>query len=333
MTCTCCRRPEMGAHAEYGRTVIEKEHKTLKNLADLIDSGFDDAVALIREKEARVCVTGMGKAGIIGQKIAGTLSSTGTRAFFLHPGDAAHGDLGMIDSSDIILALSNSGESAEILDIIPALKTIGAGIIAITGERDSTLAREADVILWIGTIEEACPLGLAPTSSTTAMLAVGDALALTIMNANTEFDSKKYAFYHPGGSLGKRLLRVDEVMRTGDECPVLDENTTVKDVLMEITRARAGAAVLSSPDGKITGFFSDGDLRRALEQTSTGLLDSSVSEYMTRDPKTVTSGSFALEALAEMKRYMIGDIPVVDESGMPVGMVSLKDCISLGLLT
>ncbi|MFC1479762.1 SIS domain-containing protein, partial [Planctomycetota bacterium] len=274
----------------------------------------------------------MGKAGIIGQKIAGTLSSTGTRAFFLHPGDASHGDLGMIDSSNIILALSNSGESSEIIDIIPSLKTIGAGIIAITGNRDSTLAHEADVVLWIGTIDEACPLGLAPTSSTTAMLAMGDALALTIMNANTDFDQKRYAFYHPGGSLGKRLLRVDEVMRTGDECPILSADSKVKEVLMAITKAHAGAAVLIDEQGFITGFFADGDLRRAVEKSS-DVLDRDVKEFMTHNPKTVMSGSFALEALAELKKYMIGDIPIVDSSNKPVGMVSIKDLISLGLLS
>jgi len=322
----------MGEFADYGREVIKKEHTTLSNLADLIDSSFDDAVTLIMEKGKRVCVTGMGKAGIIGQKIAGTLSSTGTKAFFLHPGDASHGDLGMIDSSDIILALSNSGESSEIIDIIPSLKTIGVGIIAITGNQDSTLASEADVVLWIGSIEEACPLGLAPTSSTTAMLALGDALALTLMNANKDFDQKRYAFYHPGGSLGKRLLRVDEVMRTGDECPILPADSKVKEVLMAITKAHAGAAVLIDGKGLVTGFFADGDLRRAVER-STDVLEKDIEEFMTHNPKTVLSGSFALEALALLKKYMIGDIPVVDKNSKPIGMISLKDLISLGLLS
>lgn len=322
----------MGSFAEYGRSIIEKEYETLNHLADLIDSSFDNAVTLIRERGERVCVTGMGKAGIIAQKIAGTMSSTGTRAFFLHPGDASHGDLGMLDSSDVVLALSNSGESSEVVDIIPAFKTIGAGIIAITGSRNSVLAQEADVVLWIGTVDEACPLGLAPTSSTTAMLAMGDALALTLMNANNDFDQKRYAFYHPGGSLGKRLLRVDEVMRTGDECAVLSDDATVKDVLMAITEAHAGAAVLVDSQGTVTGIFADGDLRRALD-TSADLLESSIFDVMTHDPKTVRSGCFALEALAELKKYMIGDIPVVDNKNRPLGMVSLKDCISLGLLT
>ncbi|MFH1707840.1 MAG: KpsF/GutQ family sugar-phosphate isomerase [Planctomycetota bacterium] len=321
----------MGAYAEYGRFVITRERDTLTGLAAMVDDSFDRAVDRIRAATGRVCVTGMGKAGIIAQKIAGTLASTGTRAFCLHPAEAAHGDLGMLDKDDVLLVLSNSGESREVVEIIPAVKAIGAAIIAITGQPGSTLAREADVVLAIGRIEEACPLGLAPTSSTTAMLALGDALALTIMKFNPSFDQARYAFFHPGGALGKKLLRVDEVMRTGADCPVMPAGTAVKEVLFAITKARAGGAMITDRDGRVAGFFADGDLRRGME-THADILTRPVDGFMTKNPKVIAAGSFALEALTLMKRHMIGELPVVDADRRPAGMLALKDLIAIGLL-
>ncbi len=321
----------MGRYSDYGRKIVSLEKETVEALAGLIDESFEKAVSFIREKAQRVCVTGMGKAGIIAKKISGTLSSTGTRSFYMHPADAAHGDLGMIDSKDAVLVLSNSGESREVVDIIPSLKTAGAGVIAITGVPDSTLGREADIVLHIGNIEEACPLGLAPTSSTTAMLVLGDALALTLLEFNEGFDRTAYAFFHPGGSLGKKLLKVDEIMRKEEECPILPLASKVKDVLFAITAAKAGGAIITGDDGTLCGFFSDGDLRRGIEKYG-DVMEHDIEEFMTRDPRTVTSGAFAMEALAVLKKYMIGEIPVVGSDGKPLGLLSLKDLISIGLI-
>jgi arabinose-5-phosphate isomerase len=318
---------------QYGRKVIALEARTLEGLANRVDEGFQRAVDLVSNCKGRVVVTGIGKAGIVGQKISATLASTGTPSYWLHPSEARHGDLGRVVKEDVVLAMSNSGET-EVSALLPFVKKIGARVIAITGNRESTLARYSDVVLDIGQIEEPCPLGLAPSASSTAMLALGDALALTVLKRRN-FSKEEYAFYHPGGELGRKLLTVEMVMRSGQANPVVKENCRVTEALkvMTHTQGRPGAVSVVDGKGRLTGFFTDGDLRRHLESASGGqdFLKGTIKEVMTRNPKVIRKDSLAAEAYNLLKVNKIDQLPVVDEKGVAVGILDVQDLLEVGL--
>lgn len=315
---------------QYGKEVIALEAQALKQLVDRVDASFQRAVDFILNCKGRVVVTGIGKAGIIGQKMSATLASTGTPSYWLHPSEARHGDLGRVVKADVVLALSNSGET-EVAALLPFMKKIGARVIAITGNSESTLARYSDVVLDIGQIEEPCPLGLAPSASSTAMLALGDALALTVLKKRG-FGKEEYAFYHPGGELGRKLLTVEMVMRSGQANPVVKEKCQVLEAIkvMTHTQGRPGAVSVVNSKGRLTGFFTDGDLRRRLEQGH-GFLKGTIKEVMTRNPKIIRKDSLAAEAYNLLKVNKIDQVPVVDEKGIPVGILDVQDLLEVGL--
>jgi len=315
---------------QYGKKVIALEAQALERLVDRVDEGFQRAVDFILHCKGRVVVTGIGKAGIIGQKISATLASTGTPSYWLHPSEARHGDLGRVVKEDVVLALSNSGET-EVSALLPFMKKIGAGVIAITGSSESTLARHSDVVLDIGQIEEPCPLGLAPSASSTAMLALGDALALTVLKRRN-FSKEEYAFYHPGGELGRKLLIVEKVMRSGQANPVVKEGCQVLEALkvMTHTPGRPGAVSVVDGKGRLTGFFTDGDLRRRLGRRQ-DFLKGAIKKVMTRNPRTIRKDSLAAEAYNILKVNKIDQLPVVDEKGIPVGILDVQDLLEVGL--
>jgi arabinose-5-phosphate isomerase len=277
-----------------------------------------------------VIVTGMGKAGIVGQKLAATLASTGTAAFPLHPAEAVHGDLGRIRAGDIVVALSQSGETDEVLRLVPAIRRIGATLVAITERRTSSLGRSANLCITLGPIQEACPLGLAPSASTTALMAVGDALALLVSRLR-EFSPEDFAAYHPGGSLGRRLGRVEDVMRTGHRCRVAPADRTVREVFVGLAgpRRRSGAVLIVDETERLVGIFTDSDLARLFEQRKDDALDRPIAEVMTPDPVQVTVGATVLDAVEAMRDKKISELPVVDRGGRPVGLVDLTDLIDL----
>ena len=317
-------------YSEYAKEVLALEARAIQGLIERIDEAFERAVALILNCKGRVVVTGLGKAGIIGQKVSATLASTGTPSLWFHPAEALHGDLGRVIKDDILIMLSNSGETEEIVRLIDPIKKIGSPIIAITGNKDSTLARNCDLLLDMGRISEACPLGLAPSASTTAMLALGDALALTVLK-NRDFGPEKYAFYHPGGALGRRLLRVQEVMRTGPHNPIISQEKTVREALFAITEARAGAVSVIDEEGRLAGIFTDGDLRRHLQAEPN--VDAEVlRNVMTKKPKTLRPECLASEALRILKENKIDELPVIDDEGRPIGMVDVQDILDVELV-
>jgi arabinose-5-phosphate isomerase len=311
------------------KRVIEEEKKGLELLTTSLNESFNDAVKMVLDCTHHVVISGMGKAGLIGNKISATLASTGTPSFFMHPAEAIHGDFGMLHEEDIVILMSFGGETEEIVRLLPMLKIRGNKSIAITKSKHSTLGKSSDIVLEIGDIKEACPMGLAPTTSTTAMLALGDALAIVLLQTRN-FDEKKYAFFHPGGSLGKRLLTVGEVMRKNDRCPILSENLLVKDVILAISEARTGSAILISDDKTLSGIFTDGDLRRHLNKAAA--IDIPVKNVMTKSPQCVTEDMSALETVGILKKHMIGDLPVLNEKKEPVGLIDLKDLVNIGLL-
>jgi arabinose-5-phosphate isomerase len=296
----------------------------VRALIERIDERFLQAVSMILERRGRVVVSGIGKSGHIARKIASTLSSTGTPAYFLHPAEANHGDLGMIESGDVFIAISHSGESEELLSIVPQVKRRGAKLIAITGRHDSTLAKEANVLLDAGVAQEACPHNLAPTASTTAALALGDALAVALLDARG-FSADDFARAHPGGSLGKRLLtHVADVMRSGDDVPSVPESATLKQALLEVSRGRMGMTAVLGADGKLRGIFTDGDLRRALEK-SLNLDRTPVTEVMTAGPRTIRPEALAVEAVQLMERHKVNQLLVLDEAARLVGALNMHD--------
>jgi len=289
-------------------------------------------VELLLRCEGQVVVTGMGKAGLIGQKISATLASTGTPSFFLHPAEALHGDLGRIRAKDLVLALSNSGETAEVNVLVPVARKIGATVLAMTGRPGSTLGSLADGVLDIGRVEEACPLKLAPTASTSAMLVLGDALAMTVLGER-EFRREDFARYHPAGSLGKRLMTVGEVMRKDDELPLIAAGTPVMEVLLQTSRTpgKPGAALVVDGSGLLTGIFTDGDLRRLLEGGEPAALRDSVDDHMGKDPKTLSPESLVEDAHHLLRANRIDQAPVVDADGRPVGLIDVQDLLDLGV--
>jgi arabinose-5-phosphate isomerase len=313
------------------KKVLQMERDALSSLIARVDADFEKAVNALYNTKGRVIVTGLGKPGFIAQKISATLSSTGTPSLYLHPAEALHGDLGRVTKDDIIIALSNSGETEEFIKFLPIVKKIGAKLIAIVGNTKSTLARNADYIINTYVKREACPLGLAPTTSTTAMLAMGDALAVALLDKKG-FQEKDFAFFHPGGILGKRLLlTVNDIMRTGHNNPIVRENKIVKEVLISITRARAGSASVVDSKGKLVGIFTDGDLRRHLE-TGHNVINMRMQDVMTKSPTVTRKGRLAAEALEIMRSKRIDELPVVDEKGRPIGLLDVQDILKAGLV-
>ena len=312
-----------------GKRVIEEEAEALKRLAEKLDENFVKAVELLLKTKGRVVLTGVGKSGLICKKIAATLSSTGTPAFFLHPTDAAHGDLGMVRGEDTVIAVSNSGETEELLSIIPVIKSFGIPVIAITSNPNSSLARLSDVVLNLHVEKEACPLNLAPTTSTTATLAIGDALAATLMKLKG-FSSKDFKRFHPGGKLGIRLSRVKDLMRKGEEIPEVSPETPIKEVIYEISSKKLGAALVVDREKNLLGIITDGDLRRAFERGFG--LNSKAREIMTKRPKVIDGNLFAEEALKIMEENKITVLPVVNKTGKVEGIIHLHDILGRRIL-
>ena len=311
---------------ELARKVLAIEADAVRALASRLDERFLDAIGLILACRGRVVVSGVGKSGHIARKIASTMASTGTPAFFLHAAEAGHGDLGMITRDDVVLALSNSGQSDELLTIIPLIKRQGAKLIAVTGNPDSALAKEADVHLDARVAQEACPLNLAPTASTTAALALGDALAVALLDARG-FGEKDFARAHPGGALGRRLLtHVSDVMRTGDSVPSVPEGASFFDVLLEMSKKGMGMAVVVDSNRKVVGIFTDGDLRRTLEHKP-DVRSLKVTDIMKRAPRAITPHKLAAEAVEVMERHRINQLLVVSDEGELVGALNTHDLL------
>lgn len=313
-----------------GKKVIQLESEAIFKLLDRIDSNFEKACQIMMSCTHRIVVIGMGKSGHIARKIAATLASTGTPAFFVHPAEAGHGDMGMITSHDVLLALSNSGETQEILTLLPMIKRHGIPLISLTGNPYSTLAQQAIVNLNTGVEQEACPLGLAPTSSTTTALVMGDALAIALLNAKG-FSPADFAFSHPSGTLGKRLLlTIDKIMHTNDAIPKVHPEATLEDALVEMTRGRLGATAIVDHRNHIVGLFTDGDLRRSLSQSAA--LSSPIKHIMTQNPKTITANLLASEALRMMETHKINMLLVRDERGKLTGALNMHDLLKAGIL-
>ncbi len=330
MTLQVLNPPEFFDRLAYAREIVREEAAALLKVADRLDGAFVDAVELVRRCPGRVCVTGTGKSADVGQKIAGTLNSTGTRAYNLDVTRAAHGDLGMLHQHDVVLALSHSGESEEIVRILPSLRQLSQGLVALTSNPQSTLARNADVAVVLGPLEEVCPLGLAPSTSTTAMIAVGDALAFALARLR-EFTPEDFARFHPAGSLGRKLLKVEQVMRTGSELRLADANRTVRDVFAQAQRKgrRTGAVMLTGADGRLCGLFTDSDLARLFEQRRDDALDRPIRDVMTAAPIMVKVGMRLVDALEVLRLRKISELPVVDSAGRPAGLLDVTDLIGL----
>lgn len=317
---------------ERAAEVLRLEARTIAGLEARLGAAFVQAVELVLACRGHVVVTGVGKAGLVGQKISATLASTGTPSLFLHPTEALHGDLGRIRAGDLVLALSNSGESAETNQLIAPSRRLGVQVIALTGGKSSTLARLADCVLDIGEIEEACPLKLAPTASTSAMMAMGDALAM-VVSQERSFGREEYALYHPGGMLGRKLMRVAEVMRSGKELPIVSSDATLAEtiVVMNRTPGRPGAALVVDAQGKLAGIFTHGDLARLLETQSSidrGLM---VRERMGKNPKSMRADQLVEEAMHMLTQYHIDQIAVIDTENNPVGLVDIQDLLEVRL--
>jgi arabinose-5-phosphate isomerase len=313
------------------KKVLMNESKAIAKLAKKINKDFSKAVDLIAKSKGRIIVTGMGKPGFIAQKVSATMSSTGTPSLFLHPAEALHGDLGRVTREDVIIAFSNSGETEEVIRLIPILKKIGAKLISVTGNKKSTLAKNSNYVIDSFVDNEACPMGLAPTTSTTAMLALGDAISVALIEKKN-FQPKDFALYHPGGSLGKRLLlRVQDIMRPKAKTPIVKQTAKVKSVLLKITKMRAGSASVVDDKGKLVGIFTDGDLRRHFE-TGEELLNKKVSEVMTKAPITIKADNLAAEAFDILRAKHIDEIPVVDGKNKPIGILDVQDILEAGLV-
>ncbi len=325
------KEPEAQKLRELGLAVIRTEAAAVKDLERQINADFVHACEYMLHCQGRIVVTGMGKSGHIGNKIAATLASTGSPAFFMHPGEASHGDLGMITTGDVVLALSNSGETAEIITILPIIKRLGVPLISMTGNADSTLSREADVSIDVSVSREACPLGLAPTASTTAALAMGDALAVALLETRgfTELD---FARSHPGGSLGRKLLlHVGDIMHKGSKIPQVSEQAIISQALMEMTAKGLGMTAVVDEEQRISGVFTDGDLRRTLDR-GVDLRSTPVTEVMTRGGVTIQSRSLAAEALKLMEDNKISGLLVVDDGKNLIGALNMHDLLRAGVV-
>ncbi len=314
----------------YARDIIRIEAEALTQLGNRLGNEFSQAVDLLFACRGSVIVSGIGKAGLIGQKITATLASTGTRSHFLHPSEAVHGDLGRVHGDDVVLLLSNSGETEEVLQLLPALQRIEVPLIAVTGSRTSTMGRESTVVLELGPLQEACSLGLAPSTSTTAMLAIGDALAL-VTSRRRGFDARDFALFHPGGSLGRKLSTVDDYMRSLDQCRVAEANRTVREVFVTLGQPgrRSGAILLIDHEGRLEGIFTDSDLARLFEARRDEALDQPVRQVMTSNPRTVPSGSLVSDAVDILSERKLSELPVIDAGGFPVGLIDITDLVSI----
>ncbi|MFH1199305.1 MAG: KpsF/GutQ family sugar-phosphate isomerase [Candidatus Omnitrophota bacterium] len=313
------------------KEVLDIEAQAIKDLKPRIGKDFERALQIVLKTKGRVIVSGMGKTGIIAQKFSATLASTGTPSLFLHTAEAIHGDLGKVTGDDVVIVLSNSGSTEEMKQLVPILKKIGSKIISLTGNIKSVLAKYSDVVIDVSVKKEACPLGLAPTASTTAALAMADALAVCLLELKG-FKAQDFAFFHPGGSLGRQLLlKVEDLMRKGDFNPVVNEDKKISEVLFKITKARAGSASVVNKKGILTGIFTDGDLRRHLE-VDPNLSSRIVKDVMTKNPTTVTIDMLAAEAMRIMKEKKIDELPVLDKNMRPVGLLDVQDLLKAGLV-
>ena len=323
--------PAASKRQACARAVIAHEAAAISALAQRIDERFDQAVNLILNCNGRVIVTGMGKSGLIGKKIAATFSSTGIAAFFLHPAEGGHGDLGVVSADDVVLAISKSGESDELVEILPPLKRLGVPIILITGRTDSPLAQRADCVLDASVDGEAGPDNLVPTSSTTAALVMGDALAVTLLEERG-FSLEDFARLHPKGALGRRLLiTIEDVMHTGDQIPIVRQDASIKEVILEMTAKRFGSTAVVNNDGKLVGIFTDGDLRRWVEKRADPLA-ATAADAMTPRPKTISAGELAVTALNRMEKHKITCLLVADDHQRPCGIVHLHDILRAGVV-
>ncbi len=317
---------------ELGRAVLETEAEAISALQQRLDGSFVTACRHMLQCEGRIVVTGMGKSGHIGDKIAATLASTGSPAFFVHPGEASHGDLGMITSKDVVIALSNSGETDEILTILPIIKRLGVPLITLTGNPESRLARAAEANIDVSVAREACPLGLAPTASTTAALAMGDALAVALLEVRG-FTEEDFARSHPAGSLGRRLLlRIEDLMHSGDTLPRVSREATLSEALLEMSRKGLGMTTVVDGNDRLLGLFTDGDLRRLLDHGEVAIQQLSVGEVMNSQFTTIQPGLLAAEALRIMDEKRINALPVVDKSGTLVGALNMHDLLRAGVV-
>lgn len=319
---------------EQAAQVLHEEAQAIEALITTLDSNFSDAVSMILASKGRVVCTGMGKSGHIARKVAATLASTGTPALFLHPGEGVHGDLGMVTSEDIVLAFSNSGETSEVVSLLPSLRRIGAKLISVVGNRNSTLAKNSDIVLLVEVEKEACPLGLAPTTSTTVALALGDALAVCLLERH-HFTPENFAVFHPGGSLGRKLLlTVENIMHSGTDNPVVYKGSSVRDALFVMTEKGLGATSVIDEDGILIGLVTDGDIRRGLDSGS-NFLEWSVEDMMTTMPRTITKDKLAAEALHIMEKNQprpITVLPVVDQNKNSIGIVHITDLLRRGIV-
>jgi len=316
---------------EIAREVIKKEAEAITGLLDRLDDNFDRAVEAIRAIKGRVIVTGMGKSGLIGKKIAATFSSTGTPSIFLHPAEAIHGDLGIVTKRDIVLAISKSGDTAELHQIMPAFKRLGLKIILLTAQTDSPMAERSDIVIDCSVPAEACPNNLVPTASSTAAVVMGDALAVALFRQRG-FSPEEFARLHPGGSLGRRLLvRVSDLMHTGDKIPTVSASQTVTDTLMVMSRGRLGIAVVVDTDGRLEGVFTDGDLRR-LSERGGDFLGEPIGEVMTKNPRTISPDAILDEVLNRCEKYKITVLVAADEDKIPRGIIHLHDVLTSKLV-
>ncbi len=317
---------------EVARRVISIEGEAVQALLERLDSSFVEAVRLLYECRGRVVVTGMGKSGIIGRKISATMASTGTPSIFLHPAEGSHGDLGMVVKGDAVLAISYSGETPEILSLLPVIKRLALPLVSLTGNLTSTLAKKSDVVLDVSVAKEASSLKMAPTASTTAALAMGDALAVALLEMRG-FSEEDFALLHPGGTIGKKLLlRVEDLMHTGEELPVVSMDTPMKDVILEISSKRLGITTVVDKDGVLKGVITDGDLRRILERYGQSFFQLKAGEVMTRNPKTIDEDALAAKALQRMELYSITALVIPGGGGKPKGIIHLHDLLKAGIV-
>jgi arabinose-5-phosphate isomerase len=322
-------RPDL---LQLARRVLDMEATAIHSLIPRLNDHFVKAIDVLVKCKGRVVVTGMGKSGIIGKKLASTLASTGTPALFLHPAEGIHGDLGMLDGQDVVIALSNSGETDELVKILPMIKRLKAPLICLTGNVSSTLAKYSDVVLDVSVTEEAGPLDVVPTSSTTAAMAMGDALAVALMERRG-FKSEDFALLHPGGALGRRLLlRVEDAMHVGDAIPRVKPSTPMRDVILEMTSKKLGCTTVCGPEGRLAGIVTDGDLRRLLQRTPDGALALTAAEVMTAKPKTITRDALAAKAVQVMEEHAILVLVVIDRKQQVEGILHLHDLLKLGVV-
>ncbi|WP_374962619.1 KpsF/GutQ family sugar-phosphate isomerase [Spongiibacter tropicus] len=318
------------SYIETAKRVISMERDAVDALLARTDDSFDRACELLLNCQGRVVVTGMGKSGHIGSKLAATLASTGTPAFFVHPGEASHGDMGMIRPGDVVIALSNSGTTAELVTLIPLLKLLAVPVLAMTGRPQSELAQAADVHLDVGVEQEACPLNLAPTSSTTVTLVMGDALAIALLEARG-FTADDFAFSHPGGALGRRLLlKIDSIMHTGDEIPKVNSGAALSEALLEMSSKALGMTTVLNRDGTLAGIFTDGDLRRAIDR-GIDIRDAKIDDVMTRNCRSIQPGMLAAEALRIMEDNKITVLVALDDKQQPIGVIHTHDLLKAGV--